>query len=78
MPLNDIRADVIANGPKHRTSGRRTVIYRDGAGRTRLALVLGAGTTSGLKLAIGSDSGRVVDNVAKAVTSKSTNAYISR
>jgi hypothetical protein len=78
MPQNDIRATVVAKGAKHLTSGRRTVIYRDGSGRTRLAMVLGAGSTSGLKLAIGSDSGRIVDNVAKATTSKSTNAYIAR
>jgi len=78
MPLSDIRSTVSSKGAKHSTSGRRTVIYRDGAGRTRLALVMGVGTTSGLKLAIGSESGRIVDNVAKATTSKSTNAYIAR
>lgn len=58
-----------------RTSGRLNVTYRNGAGRTRTALVLGAGSTSGLKLQVGD---QIIDNVALATSRTQTNVYHSR
>ena len=77
MAHQDRRTQAAARGGKFATSGRMNVLYKDAKGRTRLATVAGAGTSSGLKLAIGSRDGAVVDNVAKATSMKATNAYVS-
>jgi hypothetical protein len=59
--------------------GYRTVSYRDASGATMNATVIGAGTASGLKLSIRNGGGvRIIDNVPKATTMKSTGAYFSR
>lgn len=78
MPLKDNRTSAGTRDGKFATSGRRDVVYRDTAGRSWDALVVDQGTASGLLLRITSDNGRQVDNVAKATTMKSTNAYFSR
>lgn len=62
------------------TAGRRSVVYRATSGKTFEGKVLGAGSVSGLKLELVSMYGksrasRIVDNVPKATTMKSTNAY---
>jgi hypothetical protein len=78
MPLKDDRAAVLV-GAKDASTGRRTVQYRSTNGRTYSAMVLAAGTASGLKLSVGSGSGkRIIDNVAKATGLKQTNVYWSR
>lgn len=78
MPVKNNRTIALSRLGKHATSGRRSVVYRDTVGRTWDAKVVSGGTASGLKLAITSDNGRIVDNVAIATTVKSTNAYFSR
>ena len=62
------------------TAGRRSVVYRATSGKTFEAKVIGPGSSSGLKLELvslftRSRAARTVDNVPKATTMKSTNAY---
>ena len=78
MPMKDRRAKATVGKGKHRSSGKMRVTYIDAKGRTREALVLGAGTTSGLKLQITSGKRRIIDNVAKATAMNSVNAYVDR
>lgn len=59
------------------TSGYQMVHFRDVLRRTRMARVLGPGSTSGLKLSI-EPSGRIVDNVPLATSRTSTNCYEAR
>jgi hypothetical protein len=51
------------------------VLYKATLGQSRTAKVLGAGSTSGLKLRV---YGQTIDNVQPATTEKSTNAYYTR
>ena len=76
MPKQDLRAKAIATAGKMKTSGRMTVPYRDARGRFFNARVLGAGTSSGLKIEYGGLT--VVDNVPVMTTMKSINAYHGR
>lgn len=78
MPLFDTRTIDTTRKGRRGTAGRRTVSYRNVDGGTIDATVISQGTGSGLKLALGSLSGAVVDNVAKATTLKQTNVYFSR
>lgn len=79
MPLRDLRALVIAKGTKWPTSGHLWCRYRNAVGKTYRAKVLGAGTSSGLKLDVNlGNTNTVVDNVPKATTSKTNSAYVSR
>lgn len=78
MAIVDVRTPASNRKGKHATSGRMVVLYRGVTGRTTEALVLGAGSTSGLKLQLRYERNRIVDNVAKATTSKQTNVYFSR
>lgn len=62
--------------------GKRTVIYRDTAGQTYLAEVVGPGTGNTLNLRIrdrsrGNVSGQSISNVAVATTMKSTNCWFN-
>lgn len=75
MPKQDLRAKAIAQGSQFRTSGALVVAYRDAKGRFFNARVLGAGTSSGLKLKYGNT---IVDNVPVMTTVKSVGAYHGR
>lgn len=78
MPNKDERAKAVVTGGKHKTAGRMVVTYRDANGYTQNATVAAAGGASGLKLALTSEDGRIIDNIAACATMKSTNCYISR
>jgi hypothetical protein len=79
MPLRDNRTKAGISNGKHRTAGRLNVSYRDTSGSFMDALVVGQGTSSGLKISIrNGGTVRILDNVAKATTIKSTNAYHER
>jgi hypothetical protein len=78
MPKQDNRTIAGSKKGKHSTSGRRAVTYRDAVGKTRSARVLDQGTASGLKLALGSNSNVVIDNVPACSTVKGTSCYMSR
>jgi hypothetical protein len=79
MPLRDIRTKANQAGGAHKTAGQMTVQYRDTTGSTMNATVIGQGTNSGLKLQIrNSGAVRIIDDVPKATTVKSTGAYFSR
>lgn len=64
------------------TAGRRTVVYRNGNGKTSEAVVEGAGSSSGLKLRLVNRRGagnrstiQIVDNVPKATGMRQTGVY---
>jgi hypothetical protein len=79
MPAKDIRTKANQAGGQHKTSGQMTVGYRDASGTMMDAQVVGQGTASGLRLRIRNGGApRTIDNIAKATTVKSTNAYFSR
>jgi hypothetical protein len=78
MPHQDGRAKALANNGRNKTAGKMVVTYRDANGKMRDATVVSAGTSSGLKLALGAHQGLIVDNVPKATTVKSTGAYFYR
>lgn len=64
-------------------TGRRSVVYRDASGATMDAVVVAAGSVSGLKLQVGSlrvagVALSVKDNVALATTRTDTNVYFNR
>jgi len=59
-------------------SGRRTVTYRDAAGRRFDAVVMGPGSSSGAKLRVPEKNNGVFDNVAKATALTQTNVYMTR
>ena len=77
MPVLDHRAKALVQKGKNKTAGRQTVTYIDAKGRSRDALVLSAGTASGLKLAVGSTNA-VIDNVPKGTSASSTGCYFAR
>lgn len=58
------------------TSGKQNVIYVDGQRRSRNAIVMGDGTSSGLKLRVPSLH-RTIDNVQPG-TERATNCYVAR
>lgn len=76
MPFKDIRTPV-ATKPKMRTAGKRVVSYVDSKGRSTNCVVLGAGTSSGLKL-LDPHKNLVRDNVAVATGMGSVNCYRAR
>lgn len=93
MPLitipNTNRQHVPATGHTHpatnvtRGHGRRSVVYRATTGRTFEAIVIGPGSSSGLRLMIPAlrmkgPSVYIKDNIGPATTVKSTNCYIDR
>lgn len=78
MPHKDVRTESTSGKGKYKTSGRRVVAYRNAKGFTQQATVLSEGTSSGLKIAVGSEMGRVVDNVPLATARTQTNVYIAR
>lgn len=79
MPTKDDRGKASGKAGKHATAGRMRVSYRDAKGNTMDALVLGAGSVSGVKIKIMSGSpSRIIDNVAAATGLKQTNVYFSR
>jgi hypothetical protein len=64
------------------TSGRRTVVYRDTAGKTHEALVEGEGSTQGLMLRLvnirtpgNRATSQIRDDVLPATSMKQTNVY---
>ena len=59
---------------KGKDQGYVVVQYRDVKGRLFNARVLGQGSTSGLKLSVGTQR-RIVDNVPLATTRNGTNVY---
>lgn len=76
MPLTAPRLD-----KSH--GGARSVFYRDANGKTRAAVVIGEGSTSGVKLKVGSlrnagNASSVKDNVLLATGLKQTNVYFNR
>jgi hypothetical protein len=92
MPLqthnNANRAVVPATGHTHpatnvtRGSGHREVAYRTATGKTFSAIIIGPGSSSGVRLEIhdlrrGGQT-HILDNVPAATTMKSVNAYFSR
>jgi hypothetical protein len=65
--------------PSKLGGGRKTVAYRNAAGETEEALVVGPGSVSGLELCLVNRRPRVyLDNVALATTVKGTNVYFDR
>lgn len=74
MALVDKNIPAALRKGKNATSGRMAVRYIDSNRRSRMAIVLGPGTTSGLKLAV-EPGGRIVDNVPLSTTRTSTNSY---
>lgn len=78
MPNKDERAKALVTAGKHKTAGRIVVSYRNASGESQNADVVAAGTSSGLKLALRGEDGRVIDNIPACATMKSTNCYISR
>lgn len=79
MPTKDDRTKASGKSGKHSTSGRMRVSYRDARGTTMDALVLGAGSVSGVKIKImNGNPSRIIDNVAAATGLKQTNVYFSR
>lgn len=76
MPTKDLRT--AATTKPQSAAGSRTVVYRDTKGRSFDAVVVGAGSSSGLKIKLTSDNGRIIDNVAKATGLKQTNVYHAR
>lgn len=79
MPSKDERTRTVARSGKHPTSGRINVIYVNGKRGTQRAVVLGPGSTSGLKLRVGQGlARRIVDNVPAATSRTSVNCYVSR
>lgn len=77
MPLLDKNPFAALKKGRNSTSGYQMVRFIDAQRRTRHARVLGAGSTSGLKLSI-EPGGRIVDNVPLATSRTSTNCYVSR
>lgn len=84
MPHRDDRTKATASAGKHRTSGRLNVTYRNAAGKTFQAVVVGPGTGSGLLLKLRFPANAftagvtTLDNVPAATTPKTNSAYISR
>lgn len=79
MPLINQRTINVARHGRRLTSGKYMVQYRDVDGNTHNAVVVDAGSSSGLKLDLPDyQPTRVVDNVAAATTLKQTNVYFSR
>jgi len=60
---------------KGRAAGKRNVVYVDAKGCTRNAIVLGQGTSSGLKLRLTSHENKVVDNVPAMTNFTTTGCY---
>lgn len=73
MGQKDKRSQVIASGAKD-ASGRMNVRYRAANGHSYDATVIAAGSSSGLKIRLGSNS-RILDNIAAATTMHDTNVY---
>jgi hypothetical protein len=84
MPHKDDRVKATASNGKHKTAGRMNVTYRNAVGESFQALVVGPGTSSGLKLMLryqasaNTPGPTTLDNVPAATTPKSLSAYISR
>jgi hypothetical protein len=84
MPIQNLRTKALAQNGKMKTAGRMTVSYRNAAGKTFDALVVGGGTASGLKLVIRNPASAttpgstVLDNVPVATTVKSLSSYTAR
>jgi hypothetical protein len=84
MPHVDQRTKAGLKAGKHMTAGRMNVTYRNSVGKSFQALVVGQGTSSGLKLVIRNSASAntpgntIIDNVPMATTPKSLSAYISR
>jgi hypothetical protein len=84
MPHKDDRTKAGTRAGKHVTAGRMRVSYRNAAGKTFDALVVGQGTSSGLKLVIRNAAAAftpgatVIDNVPSATTLKTNSAYLAR
>jgi hypothetical protein len=86
MPLQDLRTKATAQNGKMKTAGRMRVMYRNAAGKTQDAVVVGPGTGSGLKIVIrvpatvaaGASGNQVLDNVPAATTVKQLSAYTAR
>jgi hypothetical protein len=55
--------------------GRRTVTYRDAAGRTTLATVMDAGAEEGELTLYDPTRGRTIEDVPKATEPKQTNVW---
>lgn len=77
MGIKDLRTPVTTK-PKNQTAGRRVVVYMDAKGKTYDAIVLGAGTSSGLKLKLAHPHATILDNVAKATNEGSVSCYRAR
>lgn len=84
MPLQDLRTKATAQNGKMKTAGRMRVSYRDASGQTMDAVVVGPGTSSGLKLVLRvpasafTAGNQILDNVPVATTVKSLSAYTAR
>lgn len=84
MPLQDLRTKAGTRAGKMNTAGRMRVMYRNAAGKTQDAVVVGQGSSSGLKLVIrvpanGITGGnQVLDNVPAATAVKTLSAYTAR
>ena len=77
MPIKNDRVAAGLRGAQYATGGLRTVVYINSKRESFNAIVLGQGTTSGLKLRVPSLH-TTIDNVAVATTRTSVNCYISR
>lgn len=80
MPHLDLRAKMLT---QKKDQGNVTVAYVNGSRRTFSAVVLAAGTVSGLKLSLTSveKSSGIIDNVPMCTAQRgagSTNCYIAR
>jgi hypothetical protein len=84
MPHKDDRTKAGTRAGKHLTAGRMNVTYRNSVGKSFQALVVGQGTSSGLKLVLRYQASAftpgvtVLDNIPMATTPKTLSAYIAR
>ena len=79
MAHRDVSVTAVNPRKTGRDVGYITVTYRNVAGKTRSARVVSAGSTSGLKLLVGSGPSRlIVDNVPLATGERQTNVYLNR
>lgn len=75
MGQKDKRSQVLASGAKD-AAGRMNVRYRAANGHSFDATVVSAGSSSGLKLRLGSNS-RILDNIAAATSMHDVNVYFT-
>lgn len=75
MPCKDERS--AATATKLKTAGKKNVHYIDSKGRSRNAIIVGQGTSSGLKIRVPSLR-LTIDNVPAASAPGSVSCYFSR